>query len=111
MPQINKVAASVDIAESDMTAASAGGDFFENDQRTRLKFKNGSGANLRVRIHEATACNFGHAITYVEETVLAGGVKVLDRTFTQARFGGHTSLTYPDGVTGLKVVAVRDGAY
>jgi hypothetical protein len=111
LAQLNKVAASVDIAESDFTTCSAGGDFFENDARTRLKFKSDNAGALRVRVHESTACNFGHALAYVEESLPANSVVELDRTFPQNKFGGRPQITYPDGVSGLKAVAVREGAY
>lgn len=111
MAQINKVAASADISASDMTAADAGGDFFENEGKTRLKARNTSGSSRRVRVAEAQTCNFGHALSYVEFTVLANGVHEHDQTFPAARFGGRAQLSYPDGVSGLSLVAVRDGAH
>lgn len=108
MPTINLRDEDVDIGDADFSSASAGGDSFENNGNTCLLIKNEDAVQHTITVTATGHCDqdFLHNLVI---TVAAGAVRKT-RVFPRTRFGGRSALTY-DGVTALKLVAVRQGAY
>lgn len=91
-------------------AATGGGDSFDNDGRTVLHAKNGSGSPITVTVAAEQATTekpgFG-ALTKAnaEVSVPAGGEAFLG-PFPTIAFGRSTEITY-SGVTSLTIAALR----
>ena len=92
------------------TAANAGGDTFENDGKTIIHAKNGSGSPITVTVAAETAATekagFG-TLTKANAamSVAAGGEEFLG-PFPTIAFGRIADLTYSD-VTSLTIAVLR----
>src|SRR6478736_1945942 len=88
-------------------AANAGGDTFQNDGRTLLRYKNTSGAPITVTVDDPTSVLAGAQAFNpdVQFVVPATTGDVTIGPFPPARFGDVLAVTY-SGVTSLTVAAV-----
>jgi len=90
-----------------VTAASAGGDAFDNDGRTFFVVKNAGGAGITVTFDSLVLSNFGTDVNPAP-TVAAGETRIFG-TFDTTRFNdanGRVGVTY-SSVTSVTVMAVK----
>jgi hypothetical protein len=90
-----------------MAAATLAGDSFPNSGRTYVVFENTSGGPLGVNFDSPAVDNFGFSGNALDvlKSVPAGEKRIFG-PFSQGRHNDsneRVQMTYPDGVTGLKV--------
>ena len=94
------------------TAASAGGDEFDNaNGYAEVELYNRAGIERRVQFVEQRDCTFGEKGSHAAQVVtLAPGDKHRLRHFHIWRYNnsaGRVEMVYPDGVAGLMVAALN----
>ncbi len=97
----------LELQSAALTAANAGGDSFPNNGHVGLLVENTSGGSLSVVAAAPNPDNFGVVAAAHDRTMtVAAGKTILFPPFSESQFNdsnGRVQLTYPGGVTGLKV--------
>lgn len=95
------------VDSAQLTAANVGGDSFPNNGHVALLVENTSGGSLSVVADAPNPDNFGVVDASHDRTMtVPAGQTILFPTFSESRFNDanqRVQLTYPGGVTGLKV--------
>ncbi len=109
MAQLNVLAESASLSDSDFKSAASGGDTFENNGRTVLWIKNESGAQRVVTVAASGQCSHGFLHNQVL-TISATTTLYKTRAFPPARFGGRPTITYSTP-SGILLVGVSQQEY